>query len=112
MGAQYLSRNMAVARHAEDDPQKTLRMYKEYATIATSKDRHTDFGVLKRWLDKMSKGDQHMVQVFQCDEDLRYLSTLYSFGDTFHNTELFSVKWIRSHLHGNAGGVSHYIFKL
>lgn len=109
MGAQYLSRNMVVTRHAEDDAQKTLRMYKEYATITMSKD---DSKSLKRWLDKMSKGDQNMVQVFQCDEDLRYLSTLYSFGNIFHNTELFSVKWIRSHLHRNAGGVSQHIFKL
>jgi hypothetical protein len=34
LAAHYLSRNMDVFKNVEDDSQKTLRLFKEYTTLA------------------------------------------------------------------------------
>jgi hypothetical protein len=101
--AHYLARNMEVVKNVEDDSQKTLRVFKEYSTLVA---RIGGSGGMKKWIENLGKGDQNALQVFQCKNDLRFLTILNMFGEAFHNKPEFSVKYVRENLHGLSGGVS------
>lgn len=101
--AHYLARNMEVVKNVEDDAQKTLRFYKEYSTLAA---KTGGSARVKKWIDNLGKGDQNTLQVFQCANDLRFFSILDMFSEAFHNKPVFSVKFVRQHLHRLCGRVS------
>ena len=103
LAAHYLARNMEVFKNVEDDPQKTLQIYRDYTTLAA---RSGGPAGMKKWVEKAARGDQFALQVFQCADDLRFFDVLNMFGDTYHNTATFAIKFVRSNLHGLSGGVS------
>jgi hypothetical protein len=94
---------MEVVKNVEDDAQKTLRLFKEYSTMEA---RSGGSAVVKKWVERIGKGDQHALQVFQCENDLRFFTIVNMFGEVFHNTPVFSIKYVRQNLHGLSGGVS------
>jgi hypothetical protein len=97
---------MEVVKNVEDDAQKTLRLFKEYTTLAA---RIGGSAGMKKWVDGIGKGDQHALQVFQCVDDLRFFGILNMFGDTFHNLSIFSMKFVRQTLHALSGVVSRML---
>jgi hypothetical protein len=105
LAAHYLSRNMDVFKNVEDDSQKTLRLFKEYTTLAA---RSGGAAGMKKWVENVGKGDQFALQVFQCTDDVRYFNILNMFGDTYHHSTAFSIKFVRQNLHGLSGGVSEF----
>jgi hypothetical protein len=102
----YLARNMEVVKNVEGDSQKTLRLFKEYTTLAAKTGGSAG---VKKWVENLAKGNQHALQVFQCATDLRFFTILNIFGNAFHNKPVFSVKYVRQHLHGLCGGVSFFL---
>jgi hypothetical protein len=81
-------------------------LFKEYTTLAGKSGGSAG---VKKWVENLGKGDQHALQVFQCATDLRFFTILNMFGNAFHNKPVFSVKYVRQHLHGLCGGVGFFL---
>ena len=58
LAAHYLACIMEVFKNVKDDPQKTLRLYKDYMTLAV---RSSGPVGMKKWVEKTARGDQFML---------------------------------------------------
>jgi hypothetical protein len=94
---------MEVIKNIEDDTKKMLCLFKEYSTMVA---RSRESAGVKKWVKKIGKGDQHALQVFQCENDLRFFTNLNMFSEVFHNMPVFLIKYVCQNLHGLSGGVN------
>ena len=102
--ARHLARNIHLKVYTETEGERTIRIYKLFTTMGASSDNlpTKDDG----WLSLGCNKDGPTLQIFHCKEDVVWFETLSQFGEEFHHTPAFTMRWVRAHLHGKVGGVS------
>jgi len=102
--AQHLARNIHLKVYIETEGERTIRIYKLLITYGASSSNlpTKDDG----WLSLACNKDGPTLQIFHCKEDILWFETLSQFGEEFHHTPAFTMRWVRAHLHGKVGGVS------
>jgi len=101
VGARHLSSNEEVHHYNAGPSEKMDRHVCEYRT--KSEAGRAELG---QWIAQITKANSKFGQVFNHEETVLYLETVWQYQPHFNVDPLFSVPFCISHLHKIYGGVS------
>jgi len=101
LGARLLASNETLTRFGVSDGEQLWMSYKMLQALTGAPKAD-----IQAFLQKATAVRSTLAQVLHCNESLSYMRSLDKIGLHFRFQPVFTIKWIRGHLHKTAGGVS------
>jgi hypothetical protein len=101
LGARQLASNETLTRFGVSDGEQLWMSYKMLQALTGAPKAD-----VAAFLQKATAVRSTLAQVLHCTESLAYMKSLDKLGNHFRFQPVFTIAWIRRHLHQTAGGVS------